>query len=291
MTRRSLSPPAPPALAVTVGATTPNPAVTGALIWSTTHGRYLTWNGTSWAYVTSLATVTPPAIAAAAAQGTSNDAAHGDHTHAHGAQTDPTNHAVATGFNAGFQSAADKAKSDQVAGFTTITAGAADVGKAPLLDATGDLDVSVFPAVIRPVTVGLITADTSNAAATAANVTGGTLSLPVVGTYEFEWLIRYGTAASTTGIRFALTGPTFSTMNFVAEIWTTATTMSAAEASAYATLVGATSGPGAAFRTALIRGWIVTTATGTLQLQIASSAAASAVTVKAGSLGKVCRLG
>ncbi len=44
--------------------------------------------------------------------GTAYTGAHSDHTHAHGSQTNPAHHALATTSTAGFMSAADKAKLD-----------------------------------------------------------------------------------------------------------------------------------------------------------------------------------
>lgn len=60
------------------------------------------------------AAVAPPDVAQVSDVGTSNDYAHGDHTHGHGAQPlgDGTNHAVATTTFAGFLSALDKQKLD-----------------------------------------------------------------------------------------------------------------------------------------------------------------------------------
>ena len=38
----------PPRLAVGEGATTPNPGIAGVLIWSTTVGAIMRWDGTEW---------------------------------------------------------------------------------------------------------------------------------------------------------------------------------------------------------------------------------------------------
>ena len=63
MTTRQLSFQAPPSLALAVGATTPNPGVAGATAWSTTLGKLVAWNGTSWQ-------LTTPAGSVALAQAT-----------------------------------------------------------------------------------------------------------------------------------------------------------------------------------------------------------------------------
>jgi len=62
-----------------------------------------------------LAASPPPQVAIAGATGAATTIARSDHTHAHGAQTDGTLHAVATGAVAGFLSATDKTKLDGVA--------------------------------------------------------------------------------------------------------------------------------------------------------------------------------
>lgn len=51
MTTKDLGFRAPPSLAVAVGATTPNPGVSGALIWSTTASAPLVWDGSKWAAI------------------------------------------------------------------------------------------------------------------------------------------------------------------------------------------------------------------------------------------------
>lgn len=48
MARKSLSHPTLPSLAITTGATTPNPGVVGALAWSTVHNAIVGWTGTVW---------------------------------------------------------------------------------------------------------------------------------------------------------------------------------------------------------------------------------------------------
>jgi hypothetical protein len=48
MTTQNYTFQAPPALAVAIGATTPNPGIVGVSVWSTTASATLTWNGTSW---------------------------------------------------------------------------------------------------------------------------------------------------------------------------------------------------------------------------------------------------
>ncbi len=62
-----------------------------------------------------LSSTTPQPVGAAGAVGAGTTQARADHVHAHGAQTDGTMHAIATGSVAGFLSSADKTKLDTVA--------------------------------------------------------------------------------------------------------------------------------------------------------------------------------
>lgn len=61
---------------------------------------------------TPLSSSAATAVGSAGAAGTSSNASRADHVHAHGAQTDPSMHALATTSAAGFMSAADKTKLD-----------------------------------------------------------------------------------------------------------------------------------------------------------------------------------
>lgn len=63
----------------------------------------------------------PPTVGAANAAGSAATAARSDHVHAHGAQTDGTMHAGATGAVAGFMSAADKTKLDAATALQTAS--------------------------------------------------------------------------------------------------------------------------------------------------------------------------
>lgn len=110
MTSRDYSFQAPPAMAIAVGATTPNPGVVGATVWSTTANKILVWSGSAWTDPggagVALSVVTPSAVGTASSNGADTAAAKGDHVHAHGVQTDPTLHADATTTADGFMPAA-----------------------------------------------------------------------------------------------------------------------------------------------------------------------------------------
>lgn len=67
MTTNQLAPRAPPSLAIAEGATTPSGVSAGALVWSTTIGGLLVWNGVQWVAVA--ADVTPITASEALAAG------------------------------------------------------------------------------------------------------------------------------------------------------------------------------------------------------------------------------
>ena len=128
MAMKNLSVQSMPSLPLAAGATTPNPGVAGAQLWSSLLNAVVVWNGTSWLLPKAhVGTATPPAIAAVGSDGTSANAASEDHTHAHGAQTDGSMHAVATLSVAGFLSPSDKAAYDNIVAYanTLFNGGAA----------------------------------------------------------------------------------------------------------------------------------------------------------------------
>ena len=82
-------------------------------------------SGTSaaWQAPLALSGNTPAAVATAGSAGVATSAAHSDHVHAHGAQTDGTLHAAATTSVSGFLSASDKTRIDGMAtGAAALTA-------------------------------------------------------------------------------------------------------------------------------------------------------------------------
>ncbi len=80
----------------------------------------------------------PVSVGAANAEGVALELARRDHVHDHGAQTDPTQHAVATTTDAGFMSSADKTKLD---GLSAVTVDEGTVRAALALSA-GDVSVN-----------------------------------------------------------------------------------------------------------------------------------------------------
>ena len=120
---------------------------------------------------------------------------------------------------------------------------------------------------------------------TLQDVTG--LSFPVVtgSTYWFEVFVDYTTAATTTGARWTLDGPTATRLSYTSNYALTATSNTFNNAVAYgipaasnATSVNTTG------NIAYIAGFITPSANGDVIVRFASEVAASAVTAKAGSI-------
>lgn len=120
-----------------------------------------------------------------------------------------------------------------------------------------------------------------------ADVTG--LSFPVVagGTYWFEFYIDYTAAATTTGSRWSISGPTFSRLSYQSNYSLSATGFTFNSAVAY-DFPAASSASSAATtgNTAYIAGFITPSANGSVIARFASEISSSAITAKAGS---VCR--
>jgi hypothetical protein len=124
--------------------------------------------------------------------------------------------------------------------------------------------------------------DLANADAVAntlADIPG--LSFPVVTGTRYGWRarIRYGSAASTTGARFAANGPTASLIEVaVTQTISTAAAMQSAVAAWNVGILTATAVVNAT-NLAYVEGECVPTANGTVQIRFASEISASAITV------------
>jgi len=122
MSKKILNYVAPPALAITSGATTPNPGIAGISVWSTIEQKMVTWNGTSWiSGGITLGSSAAVDIAIASSPGAAVTAARSDHVHAHGNLSVGNLHALATGSLHGFMSSADFTKLAGIAAGATAT--------------------------------------------------------------------------------------------------------------------------------------------------------------------------
>jgi hypothetical protein len=116
---------------------------------------------------------------------------------------------------------------------------------------------------------------------TLEDVTG--LSFPVVSgnTYEFEFTVFYTADASTTGSRWTLDGASASQIFYESRYNFDATSFSWATRNAYNQPSGTSSGSSTTANMAFVKGTIVASATGSVQLRFASEVAGSAITALA----------
>lgn len=117
-----------------------------------------------------------------------------------------------------------------------------------------------------------------------ADVTG--LSFPVANgsTYWFKFLIRYSSAATTTGSRWSINGPSFSALNYQSIYTLAATTITTNNATAYDIPAASNATSLTVGNIAMIEGIITVTADGSVIARFASEVANSAITALAGSL-------
>jgi hypothetical protein len=133
----------------------------------------------------------------------------------------------------------------------------------------------------------ILTGDVANSNAVAntlADITGLTHTVVSGTSYYFKAVILYTSAATTTGARFTVNGPTMTALGFRSEYTLTATTTTLnshldtrqlpAASNASALLVG---------NIAYLEGMFTPSANGTFAIQFASEVASSAITAKAGS--------
>ena len=134
----------------------------------------------------------------------------------------------------------------------------------------------------------LLTASLSNQTTALANVGIG-FQLAADRHYTFEFEGGYTTAAATTGLGLAVNGPANPTrVRMLVALATSATTAAYGGASAYDTVVLATTGPGATPMPFRVSGNISTGAeSGPFLLRFRSEVAGSAVTILSGSYGKL----
>jgi hypothetical protein len=139
-------------------------------------------------------------------------------------------------------------------------------------------------------TVVKLTADLAAATSvTLANTTGLSFSVTAGTYYAFEFLIVYSSAATTTGLKASLTVPASTVFAASASIPTAADGASAMWHGWITTSGDAVTGSGVqAINTnyvAVLKGVILPSGNGTLQVQHATEIAASGITVKRGSCG------
>lgn len=135
------------------------------------------------------------------------------------------------------------------------------------------------------VTLGADVTNNNAVANTIASITN--LQFPVVsGTrYYFKFVIHYTAAATTTGSRWSITGPTTSELRYRTEYSLTTTSRTFIEGSAAYDLPAASNATSAATgaNIAIVEGFITPTANGDVVARFASEVSSSAIVAKAGS--------
>jgi hypothetical protein len=135
----------------------------------------------------------------------------------------------------------------------------------------------------------VLSADVTNNNATAntiADVTGLSFSVTAGETYRFRFVIDYTSAATATGSRWSINGPTTTRLSYSSRYSLTATTetvnhgLSAYDTPAASNVTSAATGA----NQAIVQGYITPSANGTVIARFASEVSSSAIVAKAGSL-------
>lgn len=129
--------------------------------------------------------------------------------------------------------------------------------------------------------------DRAQSTVNLADVTGLELALAANKDYEFEFLLGFLTAAATTGLVLALNGPAMSFLWAKLEVPVSNSASVVRFANGYAQEAIGTASTVNSQYLATARGVLHTTAAGVLVPRYRSEVAASLVTVKAGSFGRV----
>lgn len=138
------------------------------------------------------------------------------------------------------------------------------------------------PRLSRVVLTGDIT--NNNAVAnTLADVTGLAFTVEAGVEYAFRFVVKYTSAATTTGSRWTLNGPALTALYGRSQYTLAATTITTNHFSAYGVPAAANASSLTAGNLAVIEGTIACSAAGDVQLRFASEIASSAIVAKAGS--------
>jgi hypothetical protein len=171
------------------------------------------------------------------------------------------------------------------------------------LRATGDSDEATARAAADSAHTALLTGvhgivrsrlsgdfSTTDAGAPYQDVTGTALSLASGATYRFMFGVVFQTAAITTGIKLTINGPSQSLLAYKVDIPITADLDVVGYRRAYQSgTIGTAVDAADSNLYAIVQGVVVTTASGSLVLRVATEVAGSAVTVKAGTVGEAVR--
>lgn len=144
------------------------------------------------------------------------------------------------------------------------------------------------PYVTNTLNIVTLTSDVVNnnaSANTIADVTNLSFSVTAGNTYWFEFVIPYTSAATTTGSRWSINGPSSPTrLNYRSEYTLTATTTTVNSATAYDIPAASNASSLTNGNVATIWGVIIPSSDGTVIARFASEVTSSAITAKAGAV-------
>lgn len=159
-----------------------------------------------------------------------------------------------------------------------------------VLNATSGAIKTIQSTASAPASTGyssvVITSDVINnnaVANTLQDVTGLLFPVTAGSAYEFEFLINYTSAITTTGSRWSINGPSTSVLSYTSYYTLTATTQTLNFLSAYNSPATSSASSLTSGNIAVIQGFITPSASGNVQAVFASEVAASAITALAGS--------
>lgn len=188
---------------------------------------------------------------------------------------DGLSNAVATTSTSGYMSATDKTKLDSV---TTNLATSSTDGNMTAAD-KAKLDA------IPTTAMRWMTADVTNANATSntlATISELSFNVVVGLTYNFKYVIPYTAAATTTGSRWTVNGPTASFLTYSSRYTLTATSETVNYATTYNSPSASNASSLTAGNMAVIEGVLKPSVSGTLTVLFASEVFSSAIVAKAG---------
>lgn len=126
-------------------------------------------------------------------------------------------------------------------------------------------------------------ANSNSVANTIADVTGLSFAVTAGNTYWFKFVIPYTSAATTTGSRWSINGPSTTFLSYMSRYTLTATSDTVNYVNAYNSPSSSNASSLASGNLAIIEGLIVPSANGTVIARFASEVSSSAITALAGS--------
>jgi hypothetical protein len=129
----------------------------------------------------------------------------------------------------------------------------------------------------------VVTADRSTTSTTFADVTNLTMAVAATTRYVFECQLVSTTAISTTATQVSVNGPTQTSLGYIVQVATAATSKHDSAQTAYDTVTNPATGAAAVPLPIMIRGQVLTNASGTFAVRFRSEVSGSAVNILTGS--------